>query len=127
MNNNTDNTQIEQFIKDVHKGLGYGRREKVYQHALHYVLNKAGIQSSMEVPFNIQFNGWCVGTSYVDIKMDTCLIEIKYVKKITDIHIAQLHAYMRDWDSDGILINYASNPIQIKHYKLSQLSSNTNN
>ena len=119
--------QIEQLIKDVHNGLGYGRREKVYQHALHYTLNKTGIQSSMEVPFNIQYNGWCVGTSYVDIKTDTCLIEIKYVKKINSIHIAQIHAYMRDWNTDGILINYASNPIEIKHYKLSHVLSNTNN
>jgi len=113
---------IEQISKDINRALGYGRREKIYQNALSYELNYNGITASTEVPHPVYYKGHCVGTTFIDVVTDTCLIEIKYVKSLNQTHREQTMAYSRDLKVDGILINFGSNPIQIEKLKL----SNTN-
>ncbi|MAD26196.1 MAG: hypothetical protein CMO44_18720, partial [Verrucomicrobiales bacterium] len=53
-------------------------------------------------------------TAFIDILTDTHVIEIKYVRKLTDIHREQCQAYMRDKQRDGILINFGTNPPELE-------------
>lgn len=118
---------VETMAKAIIKQLGYGRREKVYQNALCYELNYNGITASVEVPHPVYYKQHCVGTTFIDIVTATWLIEIKYVKTLTQTHREQVMAYSRDVALNAILINFGANPIQIEEFKLSDKLSNTNN
>lgn len=101
---------IEDLVRDVYAQLGSGRREKAYQMALAYGLNSQGITASTEVSNAVYYYDVHVTTAFIDILTETHVIEIKYVRKLSDIHREQCQAYMRDKGRDGILINFGTNP-----------------
>ena len=101
---------IQDLVQDVYAQLGPGRREKAYQMALAYGLNSQGITASTEVSNAVFYYDVHVTTAFIDILTETHVIEIKYVRKLTDIHRDQCKAYMRDKGRDGILVNFGTNP-----------------
>lgn len=105
---------IQEMVNDVYAQLGAGRREKAYQMALAYSLNSNGITASTEVSNAVYYYNVHVATAFIDILTDTHVIEIKYVRKLTDIHREQCQAYMRDKQRDGILINFGTNPPELE-------------
>lgn len=106
--------RIHELIEDVYTQLGAGRREKAYQIALAYALNSSGITASTEVSNPVYYYDVHVATAFIDILTETHVIEIKYVRKLTDIHRQQCQAYMRDTQRDGILINFGTCPPEIE-------------
>ena len=121
-----DETQMNAIIREVSNSLGYGRREKVYQNALCYSLNLNGLDASVEVPHPVYYKGYCVGTTFIDIMCATCLIEVKYVKTLNDIHRAQVSAYARDCEQDAVLVNFGAKPVEIEYIKFSDLPVTNN-
>ena len=105
---------IKEMVSDVYAQLGAGRREKAYQMALAYVLNSNGTTASTEVSNAVYYYNVHVATAFIDILTDTHVIEIKYVRKLTDTHREQCQAYMRDKQRDGILINFGTNPPELE-------------
>lgn len=109
---------IEELVRDVFAELGAGRREKAYQMALAYALNSNGITASTEVSHSIMYYDVHVATAFIDILTETHVVEIKYVKKITDVHRDQCLAYMRDKQLKGILINFGTSPPEVEHLSI---------
>ena len=105
---------IQEMVSDVYAQLGAGRREKAYQMALAYALNSSGITASTEVSNPVYYYEVHVATAFIDILTETHVIEIKYVRKLTDIHREQCQSYMRDKQRDGILINFGTNPPELE-------------
>ena len=101
-------SSMQEMVSDIYAQLGAGRREKAYQMALAYALNSNGITASTEVSNAVYYYNVHVATAFIDILTDTYVIEIKYVRKLTDIHRQQCRAYMRDKQRDGILINFGA-------------------
>jgi GxxExxY protein len=106
--------RIHELIEDVYTQLGAGRREKAYQVALAYALNNIGITASVEVSNPVYYYDVHVATGFIDILTATHVLEIKYVRKLTDIHRQQCQAYMRDRERDGILINFGASPPEVQ-------------
>lgn len=106
---------IQEMVSDVYAQLGAGRREKAYQVALAYALNSSGITASTEVSNPVYYYDVHVATAFIDILTATHVIEIKYVRKLTDIHRQQCQAYMRDKECDGILINFGTCPPEVEN------------
>ena len=107
-------SSIQEMVSDVYAQLGAGRREKAYQMALAYALNSSGITASTEVSNPVYYYEVHVATAFIDILTETHVIEIKYVRKLTDIHREQCQAYMRDKQRDGILINFGTDPPELE-------------
>jgi len=80
----------------VHRELGYGFLEKVYENALMVLLHKEGIHAEQQAPITVHFDGEVVGEYYADILVENKIIlELKSVDKITDVHRAQALHYLK--------------------------------
>jgi GxxExxY protein len=81
----------------VHRTLGPGLLESVYEHCLAYELGKRGIAARTQVALPIVYDGVALDAGYrLDmIVEDTVLIEIKAVEELTRLHEAQILTYLK--------------------------------
>jgi len=102
----------EQIIKcamDVHTALGPGLLENAYQECLFYKLCKEGFSVKKEWPLPVTFEEIRLDCGYrIDILVeDKIVIELKSVKKIEDIHMAQILTYLKLGKFKvGLIINF---------------------
>ena len=76
--------------------LGCGFLEKVYENALAHELGKAGIQVGQQHEIPVHYDGVVVGEYTADLLVqDVLLVELKAVKELDDIHLAQCLNYLR--------------------------------
>jgi GxxExxY protein len=101
---------------EVHKTLGNGFQEVVYQRALaiEFELQKLGFAREMEM--SLFYKGVDVGTRRVDFLVeDKVLVEIKAVIQLEDVHLAQAINYLEAYKLEvGLLINFGSKSMQFK-------------
>ena len=94
---------------EVHKELGPGLLESVYEACLCHELKKAGVSFESQVDLPIIYKGEITGKTYrVDLLVENCVIvELKAVDTISPIHEAQLLTYMKLLNINlGLLINF---------------------
>jgi GxxExxY protein len=96
--------------------LGCGFLEKVYENALAHELRKAGHVVQQQHPISVLYDNVVVGDYLVDILVDGRLIlELKAVKAIDEIHVAQTINYLRaSVHSVGLILNFGKPKLQIK-------------
>ena len=92
----------------VHKKLGFGFLESVYQNAFVIELSKTGLQSDKEKRIQVYYGGQVVGDFIADILVEgKVIIELKSVKEIHPAHEAQLINYLKATGMEvGLLINF---------------------
>jgi len=93
----------------VHKALGPGLLESVYQKCLAYELEKAGAKVKCEFPLPVQYERIKIDVGFrADMIVDDAvIIENKTVDKIAPIHEAQLLTYLKLTNlSLGFLLNW---------------------
>jgi GxxExxY protein len=95
---------------EVHKVLGSGFLEKVYENALTWELNQNGLKACQQVPIPVIYKGQNVGDYFADILVeDKIILELKALKKIDSIHEAQLLHYLKATNFKlGYIINFGS-------------------
>ncbi|MBE36140.1 MAG: GxxExxY protein [Opitutaceae bacterium] len=100
----------------VHKSLGPGFLESVYENALCIELRNAGIVFEQQKVVEVFYQGEVVGQHRLDLLVEgTFLVELKAVTALEDIFFAVARAQMRAAEiSDGIILNFASMPLTIK-------------
>ena len=94
---------------EVHKELGPGLLESVYEKCLRYLLQQKGLRITSQQKVPIVFRGIYLDTDLrFDLLIEDCIIlEIKSVEYLLPIHRAQLLTYLRLLDKPkGILINF---------------------
>jgi GxxExxY protein len=93
---------------EVHRQLGPGFLESIYEEALCVELSLRQIQFSRQHKVGIQYKNVPIGEGRLDIWVDNCLIvELKAVDHLLPIHSAQLMSYLKitgQWL--GLLINF---------------------
>ena len=97
---------------EVHRTLGSGLLESVYQKALVQELKLRGFNVKSEVDIEINYKGINVGSDLrLDIIVnDTIIVELKSVETILPIHKKQLLTYLRLTNLQlGLLINFNTN------------------
>ncbi len=102
-------TKIIGFAIKVHKELGPGLLESVYKECLAYELNKNGLFVEKEKPLPIIYDDVKLDCGYrLDILVaNKVIIEVKSVKEMNDIYLAQLLTYLKLSDCKlGLLINF---------------------
>lgn len=102
------NQVISAAIK-VHRGLGPGLIESVYETCLFYELRKAQIEAERQVKLPITYDGIKLDAELrLDIWVERSLIlEIKAVEVVLPVHQAQLMTYLKlTGNRLGLLINF---------------------
>ena len=99
--------------------LGAGFLEKVYENALCVELNNKGLIAEKQKRINVYYKDVIVGDYYADILVNNDIIlELKTVKSIEMIHIAQCLNYLKATDKRlGLIINFGNQKVEIKRIR----------
>ena len=100
----------------VHNTLGNGFQEVIYQRCLAIELERAGLGFARELEHTIYYDGIDVGTRRADFVVENkVIVELKAVKNLEDVHLAQAKNYVIAYDKPiGLLINFGSCSLQFK-------------
>ncbi len=94
---------------EVHKALGPGLLESVYEECLCHELRLIGVVYERQVELPVTYKGVKLDCGYrLDlVAEDTVLLELKSVERLLPIHEAQLLTYMRlSGKKVGLLLNF---------------------
>lgn len=93
----------------VHKTLGPGLMESVYQKCLVYELTKSGLKIETEKTLGVIYDDIIIESGYrLDIWIENkVIIELKAVEFLNDVHLAQILTYLKLTENKlGLLINF---------------------
>ncbi|RTL59503.1 MAG: GxxExxY protein [Sphingobacteriales bacterium] len=93
----------------VHNELGPGLLESVYEAALMYELQEAGLDAKTQVGIPVNYNGVQLELGFrIDVLVnDAIIIEIKSVETLHDVHKKQLLTYLKlSGKKLGLLVNF---------------------
>ena len=101
---------------EVHKALGNGFQEVIYQRSLAHELALQGISYSREHEMPVFYKGFAVGTRRVDFLVDGLIsVELKAVIRIEDVHLAQAINYLEAYNLQvGLLINFGAKSLEFR-------------
>jgi GxxExxY protein len=101
---------------EVHKHLGNGFQEVIYQRALAIEMNLQGLENSREHEMNVVYKGENIGTRRVDFFVEgKVMVEIKAITQLEDVHLAQAINYLEVYGLEvGLLINFGSKSLEFK-------------
>lgn len=100
----------------VHKTLGAGFQEVIYQRALAIELVIAGIVFSREFEMSIFYRKEQIGTRRVDFLINELIsVELKAITNLEDVHFAQAINYLEAYNLEiGLLINFGETKLNFK-------------
>ena len=101
---------------EVHKQLGPGFFEKIYENALKIELIERGLKFESQVPVPVRYKGQLVGSYVADLIVENLVLcELKSVEVLIVAHEAQLLNYLRATRFKiGLLLNFGQTKTQIK-------------
>lgn len=93
---------------EVHRGLGPGMLEGIYEEAFVHELGLRGIEVQTQVELPLRYKGVVLRGQRLDLLVERMLIiEIKAVESVAEVHLAQLVSYLRAAELQlGLLINF---------------------
>jgi GxxExxY protein len=100
----------------VHKALGNGFQEVIYQRALEIEMHLAGIQFKREYEMPIFYREEKIGTRRVDFLVEEVVsVELKAVSQLDRSHFAQAINYLEAYNLEiGLLINFGEISLNFK-------------
>ena len=98
----------------VHRVLGPGFRERIYERAYCLELEARGIPFECERPIEVRYKQWRIPGQRIDlIVANIVIVEIKTVKHLKQIHTSQVVSYLRTTGLRvGLLMNF--NGVRLK-------------
>lgn len=100
----------------VHKNLGYGFLEKVYENSLKLELEEAGLKVKQQVGLDVFYKNKIVGEFRADLVVeDKIVLELKAERRLNQEHLTQLINYLKVSKIRlGYLINFGKNRLEFK-------------
>jgi len=104
----TESYSIIGAAMEVYNELGPGFLEAIYHDALKIELESCGIPFESEKPLSVYYRGHQLHHTYAAdlICNNRILLELKATKEINDIHLAQVHNYLK---ATGLALGYVIN------------------
>ena len=103
---------------EVHKFLGNGFQEVIYQRALAWEMSKVNFTFDREIEQDIYYKELRepIGTRRADFVVEgKLLVEVKAIKDLEDVHIAQVLNYLKAYRLEvALLINFGGKSLQFK-------------
>ena len=107
---------------EVHKFLGNGFQEVIYQRALTYEMSRAGLEFAREIEHEIFYRDLPepIGTRRADFVVEgKVLVELKALTQIEDVHWAQVLNYLKAYRLEvGLLLNFGTKSLTFKRLVL---------
>jgi len=100
----------------VHRELGPGFLESIYETALCSELNAIGVRHERQKTIPVFYRGEAVGEHRLDLIVEKKLVvELKAATSLEKIHFSVVRSYLKATGlKDGLLLNFASMPLTIK-------------
>ncbi len=113
----------------VHKALGNGFQEVIYQRALEIEMCLAGIEFSREFEMPIFYREEQIGTRRVDFLVEGVIsVELKAITKLENVHFAQAINYLEAYNLEiGLLINFGETSLNFKRLTNKKFKSEQSN
>ena len=94
----------------VHKQLGPGLLESIYESALNIELNKSGLELERQKRIDVRYDGIIIGKHRLDLLVENkVVVELKSVERFDSVFQAQLLSYLKLGGYPiGLLINFNS-------------------
>lgn len=104
------------FAMKVHRTLGFGFLESVYQKALVYELARAGFKVESDKLIQVHYENVIVGDFKADLVVnDELIVELKAVSTMVVEHEVQLVNYLVATKKDiGLLLNFGARSLEFK-------------
>ena len=101
---------------EVHKTLGNGFQEVIYQRALEIEMHTMGLNYQREYEMDIFYKKERIGGRRVDFFVENCImVELKALIQMEDVHLAQSINYLEAYNVEiGLLINFGAKSLQFK-------------
>lgn len=107
---------------NVHNELGNGFQEVIYQRALAWEMSQLDLNYQREIEQDIFYKDLPkpIGTRRADFVVeDKVLLELKAIKELEDVHLAQALNYLKAYKLEvGLLINFGSKSLTFKRLVL---------
>ena len=101
---------------EVHKKLGPGFLESIYENAFIIELQKQNLQVERQREVVIKYDSVEIGRHRLDLIIDdTIVVELKAIKNIEDVHFAIVKSYLKALGKEhGLIINFSKKVIEVK-------------
>jgi GxxExxY protein len=101
---------------EVHKALGPGFLESIYEAAMTVELKRAGLNVESQKPLRVLYREVLVGEHRLDLLVeDKIVVELKAISELEDIHFAIVRSYLKAAGLEhGLLLNFATMPLTVK-------------
>ena len=101
---------------EVHKKLGPGFLESIYENAFIIELRKQNLQIERQREVTIKYDGLEIGRHRLDLIVnDTIVVELKAVKNVEDVHFAIAKSYLKALGKEhGLIINFSKKVLEVK-------------
>ena len=111
---------------EVHKILGNGFQEVIYQRALAKEFALQGINYNREFEMPIYYKDEQIGTRRVDFLIENVVsVELKAIIQLEDVHLTQALNYLEAYNLEiGMLINFGAKSLQFKRLINSKFNNN---
>ncbi len=106
---------------EVHKELGHGFLEAVYQESLALEFAEQRIPFEREKPIEIEYRGQVLQKNYIAdfVCYDKILVELKALSALEGIHTAQVINYLKATGIKlGLLVNFGTESLEYKRIVL---------
>jgi GxxExxY protein len=100
----------------VHRTLGPGFLESLYEEALCIELARRNIPFERQKSIRLTYAGQPIGEHRLDVLVDgRVVVELKAIKALEAVHFAVVRSYMKATNVEsGLLLNFAAMPLTIK-------------
>ncbi|NDI76274.1 GxxExxY protein [Psychrilyobacter piezotolerans] len=101
---------------EVHRELGYGFLEKVYENALVILLKENNIKIEQQKQIIIEFHKKEIGNYISDLLIeDKIIVELKVATQIKEVHKAQVANYLKATNKKlGIILNFGKEKLKFE-------------
>ena len=104
----------------VHRRIGPGQKEVIYQRALAWELTQAGLSFNREIEQDIFYKELSdpIGTRRADFVVEgKVLVELKAIVELEDVHLAQILNYLRATDNKtALLVNFGKSRLEYRRF-----------
>ena len=81
---------------EVHRLLGPGLLEAIYERALHIEFTTQGVQTDLQVPAEVNYKGHIIAGQRLDLVVEKeVVVEVKSRRQLPDIVVAQVLSYLK--------------------------------
>ncbi len=101
---------------EVHKRLGNGFQEVIYQRALQIEMDLAGLNFERELEMPVYYRNTEIATRRVDFLVEgKVIVELKALLELEGAHLAQAINYLQVYKIEvGLLVNFGATSLEFK-------------